>query len=151
MNEEQLEITQYETNENNEQILKIREDNFKLIKSIEELKEFGIKCNGRIMAFDTETTGLSYGKDKIVGFSMSLDSYSGVYVPIRHQIKHITKEKIDKLDENGNLYDVCRGSWCSMEAKYYIQLGTVDNDDHGTGIILSALYEIEKLNAFLKK
>lgn len=92
----------YETNENNEQILKIREDNFKLIKSIEELKEFGIKCNGRIMAFDTETTGLSYGKDKIVGFSMSLDSYSGVYVPIRHQIKHITKEKIDKLDENGN-------------------------------------------------
>ena len=92
----------YETNENGEQILKIREDNFKLIKSIEELKEFGIKCNGRIMAFDTETTGLSYGKDKIVGFSMSLDSYSGVYVPIRHQIKHITKEKIDKLDENGN-------------------------------------------------
>lgn len=92
----------YETNENGEQILKIREDNFKLIKSIEELKEFGIKCNGRIMAFDTETTGLSYGKDKIVGFSMSLDSYSGVYIPIRHQIKHITKEKIDKLDENGN-------------------------------------------------
>ena len=50
-----------------------------------------------------------------------------------------------KLDENGNLYDVCRGSWCSMEAKYYIRLGTVDNDDHGTGIILSALHELQKL------
>ena len=92
----------YETNENGEQVLKIRENNFKLIKSIEELKEFGAKCKGRIMAFDTETTGLSYGKDKIVGFSMSLDSYSGVYIPIRHQIKHITKERTDKLDENGN-------------------------------------------------
>lgn len=51
----------------------------------------------------------------------------------------------NKIDEDGNLYDVCRGSWCSMEAKYYIQLGTVDNDDHGTGIILSALYEMQKL------
>ncbi len=49
-----------------------------------------------------------------------------------------------KIDDKGNIFDVCRGSSCSMEEKYYINLGTVDNDDHGTGIILSALYQISK-------
>ena len=49
-----------------------------------------------------------------------------------------------KIDQNGNIFDVCRGSSCSMEERYYIELGTVDNDDHGTGIILSALYQIDK-------
>lgn len=50
-----------------------------------------------------------------------------------------------KIDDKGNIYDVCRGSSCSMDEKYYIDLGTVDNDDHGTGIILSALYQISKI------
>ena len=52
---------------------------------------------------------------------------------------------LHKIDSSGNIYDVCRGSSCSMEAKYYIELGTVDNDDHGTGIILSALYEMSRI------
>lgn len=56
----------------------------------------------------------------------------------------------NKLDENGNVYDVCRGSWCSMEAKYYIRLGTVDNDDHGTGIILCALRQMESAGVFAR-
>ena len=51
----------------------------------------------------------------------------------------------NKIDKDGNVLGVCRGSWCSMEAKYYINLGTIDNDDHGTGIILSALYQMSKL------
>ena len=50
-----------------------------------------------------------------------------------------------KIDSGGNVYGVCRGSSCSMEAKYYIELGTVDNDDHGTGIVLSALYEMSRI------
>lgn len=50
-----------------------------------------------------------------------------------------------KIDSKGNIYDVCRGSSCSMEAKYYMQLGTIDNDDHGTGIILSAFSEYLKM------
>ena len=92
----------YETNEAGEQVLKIHEENFKLISSIEELEEYIEKCKDKIIAFDTETTGLTYVKDHIVGFSISLDSYSGIYVPIRHQIRKSFKEKVDKLDENGN-------------------------------------------------
>ena len=92
----------YGTNENGENILKIHEENFKLIQNIEELKEYITKCKDKIIAFDTETTGLSYQKDHIVGFSLSLDSYSGIYVPIRHQLRQVIKEKVDKLDENGN-------------------------------------------------
>ena len=92
----------YETNEDGEQILKIHEENFKLAESIDDLKEYLLKCEGKIIGFDTETTGLSYVKDHIVGFSLSVDRYSGIYVPIRHQLRRTIKTKVDKLDENGN-------------------------------------------------
>lgn len=92
----------YEVNEEGEKILKIHEDKFKLIDSLEDLCEFMKKCKDKVVGFDTETTGLSYKVDHIVGFSLSLDSYSGIYVPIRHQIRIAEKKKIDKLDENGN-------------------------------------------------
>jgi rhamnogalacturonyl hydrolase YesR len=49
------------------------------------------------------------------------------------------------IDENGNVYGVCKGSGCSMEAKYYSALETVNNDDHGTGIILMAACEMENI------
>lgn len=75
----------------------------KLIKTLDELREFTNKCKDKIIAVDTETTGLSYLRDVIVGFSVSLDSYSGIYVPIRHQHKKVTKVKKDKLDENGEV------------------------------------------------
>ena len=76
---------------------------FKLIKSLDELKEFAEKCKGKVIAVDTETTGLSYLRDVIVGFSISLDAYSGIYVPIRHQHKTVHKEKTEKRDENGDI------------------------------------------------
>lgn len=50
------------------------------------------------------------------------------------------------VDKKGNVSGVCKGSGCSMDAEYYMQLGAVDNDDHGTGIILWALNEMERLN-----
>lgn len=78
-------------------------DNYKLITSIEELKEFGEKCKDKVIAVDTETTGLTYYEDKIVGFSISLDAYSGIYVPIRHKIRREEKVKEVKRDENGNI------------------------------------------------
>ena len=37
-----------------------------------------------IIAFDTETTGLDYNHDSLVGFSFSTDSKNGYYVPIAH-------------------------------------------------------------------
>ena len=51
----------------------------------------------------------------------------------------------EKVDSEGNVYDVCKGSSRSMDAKYYMELGTIDNDDHGTGIILSAICEYGKM------
>lgn len=50
-----------------------------------------------------------------------------------------------KIDIEGNIYDVCMGSSRSENAEYYMELGTIENDDHGTGIILSAFCEYKKL------
>ena len=92
----------WEEQEGGTKILKIHTENFKLIKNLEELKPWIEKCKDKKVAFDTETTGLTYGVDKIVGFSLSLDRWSGIYVPIRHRIKHEVVEMVDRLDENGN-------------------------------------------------
>lgn len=51
------------------------------------------------------------------------------------------------VDRGGNVYGVCRGSGCSMDPEYYMRLGTAENDDHGTGIVLWALSEIKKLGS----
>lgn len=75
----------------------------KLIETIKELKEFAVTCKGKRIAVDTETTGLSYLHDVIVGFSVSCDAYSGIYVPIRHQHKKIFKNKETRVDEDGNV------------------------------------------------
>lgn len=91
-----------DNDETGEKVLKIHTENFKLVTDIDELKEYIEKCKDRRIAFDTETTGLTYGEDKIVGFSLSLDRWSGIYVPIRHKIRHEVSEMVDKLDENGN-------------------------------------------------
>lgn len=92
----------WEEQEDGTRVLKIHTENFKLITDIEELKTYIDLCKDKRIAFDTETTGLTYGEDKIVGFSFSLDRWSGVYVPIRHKIRHEVSEMVDKLDENGN-------------------------------------------------
>ena len=84
-------------------ILKIRPEVSTLIRSVDELKEFAKECKGVKIAVDTETTGLTYDKDFIVGFSIAKDMYHGIYVPIRHQIKRIDKIQEDKRDENGNI------------------------------------------------
>ena len=49
-----------------------------------------------------------------------------------------------KISSVGNVYDVCMGSSNSKNAEYYVNLGAVDNDDHGTGVILTALTEYIK-------
>lgn len=42
------------------------------------------------------------------------------------------------VDREGNVYGVCMGSGCQMEAEYYFTIPTILNDDHGTGVILAA-------------
>ena len=84
-------------------VLKIRPEVGKLVTSVEELREYAESCKGCMVAVDTETTGLTYDKDFIVGFSVAKDAYHGIYVPIRHQIKRIDKIEDVKRDEDGNI------------------------------------------------
>ena len=59
---------------------------FNLVTSIEELKNiFNIK--NYKMSFDTETTGLDPENDYIIGFSFSIKSQEGYYVPVKHDQK----------------------------------------------------------------
>lgn len=58
--------------------------------------------------------------------------------PARRALQGLLTHSIDK---DGNVYGVCKGSGCSMDPVYYDELDMVKNDDHGTGIILSALAE----------
>lgn len=51
----------------------------------------------------------------------------------------------EKVDEEGSVYGVCMGSGNAREAEYYMKLGTVDNDDHGTGVVLTMLCEVDAL------
>lgn len=46
------------------------------------------------------------------------------------------------VDAEGNLYGVCMGSGCNMEEKYYLELNTIVNDDHGVGILMEACVEV---------
>lgn len=55
-----------------------------LIKDIQELP---VLFEGKtLFAFDTETTGLDYTRDRIVGYSFSFDGKVGYYVPLRHMV-----------------------------------------------------------------
>lgn len=45
------------------------------------------------------------------------------------------------VDRDGVVYGVCMGSSCSMDAKYYFDLTTIKDDNHGTGIVLMLLNE----------
>lgn len=51
-----------------------------------------------------------------------------------------------KIAADGTVYDVCMGSGNAREAEYYMNLGAIDNDDHGTGVILTTISEYSSIN-----
>lgn len=51
----------------------------------------------------------------------------------------------NKITATGSVLDVCQGSGNSKDVQYYMNLGTVDDDDHGTGVVLTAISEMLKL------
>jgi len=53
-----------------------------------------------LIAFDTETTGLDYEKESLVGFSFCLNEEEAYYVPIAHFYLGVS-EQISKEDANG--------------------------------------------------
>ena len=127
-------------NEDGTKDIKMKIDGFKLITDIEELKTYVEKCKGKIIGFDTETTGLTYGEDKIVGFSISLDDLSGFYVPIRHQNRTAIKTKVDKVDENGNQVLTKTGKVATKTITTYEYSDCEENLDPKEA--LDTLYEI---------
>ncbi len=59
--------------------------NYVCIKDIKLLEEFEKKLDSaKYFAFDTETTSLVAHEAELVGFSFSLESNTGAYIPIRH-------------------------------------------------------------------
>lgn len=50
--------------------------------------------------------------------------------------------KNNSLDIDGTVYGVCMGSNCAMEEKYYLNLPTIADDDHGTSVVLMAIVEL---------
>ena len=62
--------------------------------------------------------------------------------PIRKAWQGLMRRAIYR---EGNIRGVCKGSGCSYDPAYYAQLETVDNDDHGTGIVLAAICELLRL------
>ena len=61
-----------------------RKMEFETITTIAHLQRFLSKTQ-RILAIDTETTGLNQISDKIVGISIAIDDTHGAYIPIRHR------------------------------------------------------------------
>lgn len=55
-----------------------------IVKNIDELKKI-CDVENKVVAFDTETTGLIYFNSCLVGCSISFNGTSGFYVPLRHE------------------------------------------------------------------
>lgn len=55
-----------------------------VVRNLQELEKI-CSVENRIFALDTETTGLTYFKDKIVGVSIAFNNISGFYIPLRHE------------------------------------------------------------------
>ena len=130
----------YEKQEDGTEVLKCHTENFKLITTIEELQEFQEEAKGKLVGFDTETTGLSYNEDKIVGFSLSLDAYSGIYVPIRHQESLEVIKEVPKKNEDGTIKINKNGKVAVTKEKSYIYSDSPENLDPKQS--LDILYEI---------
>lgn len=88
-------------------------------------------CTGMFVA------GLSYG--------ITCGFLDPVYI---HSARKGMEALLSKaVTKEGVVKGVCRGSGCSMERSYYRKLGTVDDDDHGTGIILLAMTALQEAEA----
>lgn len=72
------------------------EDRYEVIQTEESLKKYINQCiENKIVAIDTETTGLDALVDKIVGFSLKTAGKKAVYIPLRH-VSYITGQHIEK-------------------------------------------------------
>ncbi len=52
------------------------------------------------------------------------------------------------IAKDGAIYNICMGSSCSMEEKYYVNIPTQVDDDHGTSVVLAAIDELLLMEDF---
>ena len=82
---------------------KQRKINCKIINSIDSLEIYLNKVD-KILAIDTETTGLNQMTDKIVGICLAVNDTDGAYIPIRHQEK--TQELFAEIQNTPKQLDI---------------------------------------------
>lgn len=99
-------------------VLKVNPNLFELVTDLGRLEEIFKGWEGKKVAIDTETTGLTFFKDFMVGFSVAVDKDFGIYVPIRHQIKRVDEVEEDLVDENGNVLYTKRGKKRTKKVKH---------------------------------
>ena len=99
-------------------VLKVNPNLFELVTDLGRLEEIFKGWEGKKVAIDTETTGLTFFKDFMVGFSVSVDKDFGIYVPLRHQIKRVDEVEEDLVDENGNVLYTKRGKKRTKKVKH---------------------------------
>ena len=76
------------------------------VKELAELIDRGIQMG--MIAFDTETTGLNVLKDRLVGFSLSVEEGTGAYVPLRGPQAELGEESHPLMAQDKALEQIAR-------------------------------------------
>ena len=123
---------------------------YSMVKYIEELEEIRDLYKGKVIAVDTETTGLTSFQDYIVGFSLALSSSvesTAYYVPVRHKVKQeIDSKKVTKLDENGNVEFTPAGRPRTHTVKEYVYHSSPYNVKPREKYLIKKFTLLDKLN-----
>ena len=130
-------------------VLKVNPEMFEMVTDPHRLEEIFKSWEGKKIAIDTETTGLTFFQDYIVGFSVAADKDFGIYVPLRHQIRRVDKVKEFLTDENGNILLTKRGVKRTKTVEKYTDFENPVNMDVKTALdLLWGLMSKAKLNVF---
>jgi len=117
----------------------------KVLNSIEE---------NSIVAFDTETTGLEYDKDKLVGFSFCVNDKEAYYVPFAHFYLGV-EEQISEDDAKSAMRKIFRHRVVGHNIKFDLHFVTRFLDDdtlsiYGDSMVLAWLINPESALALDK-
>lgn len=73
-----------------------------ILDTKEKLQKFDVewsRINPKLITFDTETNGVDIYKDVIIGFSISINPDSGIYVPLLEWVPNLDSFKNSKYSE----------------------------------------------------
>lgn len=129
-------------------LIKYKEET-ELVTSPERLAEYINKCNeNKIVAIDTETTGLDWWDNNIVGMSLYTSGEKAIYVPIAH-ISYVTRQPINDNVSKEDCYNAL--SNLSKDVKVIMWNAKFDLHfiDRGLGVKLNCYWDgllLQKLN-----